>query len=213
MQGQGRPVFPGLAVSARARHPMQVLSGCAPMLELQRHGFASPLGKLVLLADAQGALRALDWFDCGERMQQLLDRQYGRGGWSIKPSTQTHPAQAALRAYFEGELGALEGIARVSAGTAFQQRVWQLLEMIVPGATRSYAALAAALEAPNSTRAVAAAVAANPLCLLRPCHRVIAAGGALGGYSGGVERKRWLLEHEGLLPRLAHGASGRATRL
>lgn len=192
------------------------------MLILHRAAFASPLGKVILLADEVGALRALDWFDCVERMHSLLDRHYRRGGWQIAARDAPIPAgaaqtldtaQRALRAYFDGGLDALRELPRATGGTAFQQRVWGGLDSIQGGRALSYSDLAAALDASSSVRALAAAVAANPLCLIRPCHRVVAAGGALGGYSGGIERKRWLLEHEGLLPRLAHGASGRATRL
>lgn len=192
------------------------------MLTLHRATFASPLGKLVLLADEAGALRSLDWFDCAERMRSLLDRHYRRGGWHIAdpqapmPDAASHAlaeSQSALRAYFAGELDALQVLPRSTGGSDFQQQVWRALESIEGGRVQSYSELAAQLAAPGSVRAVANAVAANPLCLLRPCHRVMAADGALGGYSGGIERKRWLLEHEGLIPRLAHGASGRATRL
>jgi AraC family transcriptional regulator of adaptative response/methylated-DNA-[protein]-cysteine methyltransferase len=81
-------------------------------------------------------------------------------------------------------------------GTAFQQRVWQALQAIPPGATLSYSQLAASIGAPRAARAVAHACAANPLAVAIPCHRIVRNDGALSGYRWGVERKRALLERE-----------------
>ncbi|WP_185829178.1 bifunctional DNA-binding transcriptional regulator/O6-methylguanine-DNA methyltransferase Ada [Sphingomonas ginkgonis] len=83
-------------------------------------------------------------------------------------------------------------------GTAFQERVWAELRRIPPGETRSYADIAAALGAPTATRAVGTANGQNPVAVLVPCHRVIRADGTLGGYAGGLERKRKLLTAEGV---------------
>ncbi len=81
-------------------------------------------------------------------------------------------------------------------GTAFQQRVWQALQAIPPGETRSYAVIAAAIGSPDAVRAVAGACAANPLAVAVPCHRVVRRDGGLSGYRWGVERKRALLDRE-----------------
>ena len=81
-------------------------------------------------------------------------------------------------------------------GTAFQRRVWQALQTIPPGETRSYAQLATALGTPTAARAVAGACAANPLAIAVPCHRIVCGDGSLSGYRWGVERKRALLERE-----------------
>ncbi len=81
-------------------------------------------------------------------------------------------------------------------GTPFQLRVWAALLRIPYGETRTYGALAAQLDCPGAARAVGAANGANPLSIVVPCHRVIAAGGGLGGYGGGLERKRFLLDLE-----------------
>lgn len=102
---------------------------------------------------------------------------------------------AHVRAYFEGDLRALDGLALDPGGTPFQNRVWALVRRIPAGETRSYGQLAAALG--SAARAVGGANAANPVCLAIPCHRVIAAGGGLCGYAWGEERKAWLLIHEG----------------
>jgi len=81
-------------------------------------------------------------------------------------------------------------------GTAFQQRVWQALQAIPPGTTRSYAEVAAAIGSPATVRAVAGACAANPLAVAVPCHRVVRLDGGLSGYRWGIERKRALLQRE-----------------
>lgn len=82
------------------------------------------------------------------------------------------------------------------AGTPFQQEVWESLKTIEYGTTRTYSEIALALGRPTAVRAVAAANARNPLCIIVPCHRVIGIGGKLTGYAGGIERKRFLLDQE-----------------
>ena len=84
-------------------------------------------------------------------------------------------------------------------GTEFQREVWAALRTIPPGRTLSYGDLAKKIGRPTAVRAVGAANGANPVSLVVPCHRVIAADGTLGGYGWGLERKRWLLAHEGAL--------------
>ena len=102
----------------------------------------------------------------------------------------------ALDAYFEGDICALGSLRVAARGTPFQEKVWQGLRAIPPGQTRSYGQLAAAIGRPGASRAVGAANHANPVGIVVPCHRVIGANGALTGYAGGLDRKRWLLEHE-----------------
>ncbi len=99
-----------------------------------------------------------------------------------------------LRAYFEGDLGAIDDLAVDPGGTDFQRAVWALLRKIPAGETRSYGELAAQLG--SGARAVGTANARNPVGVVIPCHRVIAAGGALSGYAWGPDRKQWLLDHE-----------------
>ena len=81
-------------------------------------------------------------------------------------------------------------------GTAFQQEVWDALRAIPAGETRSYGEVAAALGRPGASRAVGAATGRNPISIIVPCHRLVGASGAMTGYAGGVDRKRWLLDHE-----------------
>jgi O-6-methylguanine DNA methyltransferase len=85
----------------------------------------------------------------------------------------------------------------LAGGTPFQRKVWAALRQILPGQTRSYGQLASALGAPKAARAVGSACGANPIPLLIPCHRVLASGGGLGGFSAGLHWKRRLLAREG----------------
>ena len=104
-----------------------------------------------------------------------------------------------LDAYFAGELRALDQIAVRPAGTDFQRRVWEALRAIAAGTTASYRDIAIRIGSASAIRAVGAANGANPIPIVIPCHRVIGAGGALVGYGGGLDRKRWLLAHEGVV--------------
>jgi methylated-DNA-[protein]-cysteine S-methyltransferase len=155
----------------------------------------TPIGEAVIVTDADGVLRALDWADCEPRMAQLLRLQYGalRLGRAAAPDI----IKAALGRYFAGDLAALSTIPWRTAGTPFQRAVWSGLVRIAPGETLSYGALATRLGCPKAVRAVGHANGSNPISLVVPCHRVIGADGSLTGYGGGIERKQWLLEHEG----------------
>lgn len=154
----------------------------------------SPIGG-VLLVTRGHALCSLDFADCRARMESLLAARYGAA--ASAPARDPCGYAARVRAYFDGDLEALDGIPVETGGTSFQRAVWSALRAIPPGQTRSYAALAAAVGRPRAARAVGAANGRNPVALVLPCHRVVASSGALSGYAGGVERKRWLLAHEG----------------
>lgn len=114
---------------------------------------------------------------------------------------------ARLDAYFGGQLSAIDDIPVRLTGTAFQNAVWTLLRGVSAGTTTTYGELAQRLGAPSASRAVGSANGANPIVLIVPCHRVIGARGALTGYGSGIERKAWLLRHEGVELPLAHAPS------
>ena len=154
---------------------------------------------IVLLSDAGGRIRALDWDDYEARMQRLLRLHYGVGGVSLSNGGGASAARKALEAYFTGDLTALDSLEVETAGTPFQRAVWSALRRIPAGQTLSYGALAAQIGKPSAVRAVGLANGANPIGVVVPCHRVIGANGDLTGYGGGLARKRWLLEHEGAL--------------
>jgi methylated-DNA-[protein]-cysteine S-methyltransferase len=156
----------------------------------------TPIGIALLVTDAEGALRALDWEDFEPRLRQLLRLQYGAA--VLKDARAPDDVKAALTGYFAGDLGCLNAIKWRVAGTPFQRKVWNALRTIPAGTTTNYGALAARLDMPKAVRAVGHANGSNPISIVVPCHRVIGANGSLTGYGGGLERKRWLLEHEGV---------------
>jgi methylated-DNA-[protein]-cysteine S-methyltransferase len=155
----------------------------------------TPVGIALLVTDTEGNLRALDWEDYAQRMRQLLRLQVGPV--MLENARAPELLRAALSRYFAGELDALNAIPWRAGGTAFQRNVWTALQSIPAGTTLSYGALATKLDAPKAVRAVGHANGANPISVVVPCHRVIGANGSLTGYGGGLDRKRWLLEHEG----------------
>lgn len=129
-----------------------------------------------------------------------------RPGPSIDPAWREDAAAfavtgAAIEAHLAGQAGALDAVpVAFRGGTPFQRRVWEELRTIPRGRTVSYGELAARIGRPGAARAVAAAVAQNPVSIVVPCHRVVGADGSLTGYAGGVERKRALLASEGAHP-------------
>jgi methylated-DNA-[protein]-cysteine S-methyltransferase len=162
--------------------------------------FPTPTGTMLLLTDERQCLRALDWDDHEERLQRLLALHYGPG---TTARIETHAksasqARQAIEGYFAGDLSALGPLRTQTGGTAFQREVWAALRAIPVGVTTSYGQLAATIGRPKAVRAVGLANGSNPVALVVPCHRVIGADASLTGYGGGIERKRWLLEHEGV---------------
>src|SRR4051812_10767984 len=156
----------------------------------------TPIGAALLVSDDDGVLRALDWEDYEPRMKELLRLHYG--AVVLKEAGAPRNLRAALSGYFKGDLGRLRQIAWRVAGTPFQQMVWKALPAIPAGTTMSYGALAARIGLPKAIRAVGHANGSNPISVVVPCHRLIGANGSLIKYGGGLERKRWLLKHEGV---------------
>ncbi len=159
--------------------------------------FETPIGTMWIAVDGDGAVRAVDWSDHEERMRSLVRRQYGENGARLAPGALPAAVRDALAAYFAGAVDALAALPVRTRGTAFQRAVWSALREIPAGTTESYGALAARIGRPRAVRAVGAANGANPVGVIVPCHRVIGADRTLTGYGGGIDRKRWLLAHEG----------------
>lgn len=145
-----------------------------------------------MAVNEEGALAALV-FGGEEELPPMLG---GDARMVVDEARRGAPVAAELRDYFAGERRIFATPLAPAVGTEFQRRVWAALARIPFGTTWSYARLAQ--ETGSVARAVGQANGANPLCVILPCHRVIAADGSLGGYSGGLERKRWLLRHEGV---------------
>lgn len=159
---------------------------------------ATPVGELLIVADSNEKLRVIDWTDHEDRMLLLLRRHYGEGGFTLKPARDPGGLTTAMRAYFNGDLGVIDRLPVATAGTPFQRDVWRALRKIKCGTTISYAELARRIERPSAVRAVGLANGQNPISVVVPCHRVIGSNGSLTGYGGGLERKKWLLAHEGV---------------
>jgi methylated-DNA-[protein]-cysteine S-methyltransferase len=154
----------------------------------------SPVGELLLVGRKTAGGVALT--------SVSMDGQRGasavRDGWN-----RDHAAFAEvirqLTGYFSGELTTFT-LELAPRGTDFQQRIWRALDSVRYGTTISYGQLAAQLGVPRDRiQALGAAIGANPLAIIRPCHRVIGSDGTMRGYAGGVERKQQLLAHEGAL--------------
>lgn len=147
---------------------------------------ASPIGDLLLTADASGLT--------GLYMTPHKDRPAKTAAW-VRDERALAPAASQMKAYFAGELTAFH-LKLAPVGTDFQLRVWRALLDIPYGETTTYGALARRLGNANASRAVGLANGQNPISIVVPCHRVVGSDGSLTGYGGGLDRKRFLLEHE-----------------
>ncbi len=157
--------------------------------------FASPLGTFVLVSDGR-AVVTLDFADCRQRLDESLARRFG--SVQLQPAADPGGFSGAVRRYLSGDLQALAELPVRLGGTPFQETVWAALRTIPTGSTTTYGELASRIGRPGAARAVGRANALNPVAIAVPCHRVIGADGTLTGYAGGIERKRWLLRHEGV---------------
>lgn len=146
----------------------------------------SPVGPLLLAGDRH-ALHTIEF----ESSRNSMSRR----DWVEEECALLRVAASQLHEYFEGARQQFE-LPLAPRGTPFQLAAWLALAEIPYGQTRSYAEQAASLGRPTATRAVGAANGRNPLPIVLPCHRVIGANGALTGFGGGLEAKRWLLAHE-----------------
>jgi len=153
--------------------------------------YASPLGAMILCASDDAVCGV--WFD-GQAHQ--LDAS----AWT---ESQNHAllgeTEVQLGDYFSGKRTQFDLPIAFLWGSPFQHSVWHALRSIRYGQHLTYGALAAALNRPKAVRAVGAAIGHNPISVVVPCHRVIGAQGALTGYAGGIERKKALLQQEGIL--------------
>lgn len=155
---------------------------------------STEIGTILIVSDEK-AVCAVDFGDHEARMHELLTQHYE--AFNLIPKRNPLDISDRLQAYFEGDLRAVDNIPVNPGGTDFQREVWQNLRSIPPGKTITYGQLASLLNKPKSARAVGMANSLNPISIVLPCHRVIGANGKLTGYAGGLDRKRWLLHHEG----------------
>lgn len=156
----------------------------------------SPIGKVIVVVK-DAALCAVDFEGYEDRMMGLLQKRYG----DVQLTEGDNPDGMSdrIRAYFAGDFQSLEDLPTATGGTEFQQQVWQALKAIPVGNVVTYGNLAKQVGRPKAVRAVGMTNGLNPVAIVLPCHRVIGANGKLTGYAGGLERKRWLLAHEGAI--------------
>ena len=170
----------------------------------------SELGRLSSLVTDRG-LCGLE-FDRPDR-QAMLRHRLAQWFPSSQVADSGHPLRERVKAwladYFCGRFHSLEPLPFDLRGTSFERRVWDLLLEIPLGSTNTYGGLAEKLTRPNGARAVGLAVGRNPIAIVVPCHRVVGSNGSLTGYGGGLDRKRWLLEHECSAAPLFRAVSGR----
>ena len=162
------------------------------MTEIRIDRLETPIGTITLAVHGDD-LCALDFID-EEAMLARLKERFEDTRFVEEQDPAGHTAK--LRAYFAGDLRALDGIPTDAGGTPFQQRVWRELQATRCGETRSYKDVAVAIGSPGATRAVGTANGRNPIGIVIPCHRIVNADRRLGGYAGGLANKRWLLQHE-----------------
>ncbi len=164
-------------------------------MELQIDRVPSPIGLVLLVADGT-SLVSLDFAGYEARLHALLAKRYG--DCRLVEASDPLGVSSRVAAYFAGEVASLDDIPVETGGTDFQRSVWRGLRRIPAGTVMSYGELAASLGRPKASRAVGYANSLNPVAIVLPCHRVIGSNRTLTGYAGGLERKRWLLAHEGV---------------
>lgn len=157
----------------------------------------SPIGPLALACDAAGVVRGVSF---GDGLIKAMRREYS--GAALSDGETPAAVARALAAYFDGDCEALNGVPWSLEGAAsdgFQPRVWKALAEVPAGVTISYGEMARRAGEPGAAQAAGVALNRNPIPLILACHRVVGADGSLTGFGGGLERKGWLLRHEGAL--------------
>jgi methylated-DNA-[protein]-cysteine S-methyltransferase len=151
----------------------------------------SPTGELLVVGaeDASTPFALTGLFMTGQKYEPMLQPEW------VRDANRFADAEKQLDAYFGGDLTDFD-LPLAARGSEFQRSVWTALCDIPLGATRAYGQVAQQVADKTRTRAVAAAIGRNPIGIVVPCHRVIGADGSLTGYAGGLDRKRWLLDHE-----------------
>ena len=162
----------------------------------QTDRIATPIGDMVLLA-RDGVLLLLEFDDATDRVAREMRVRFGHA--DLQPTDNPFGITSRVREYFAGDLHALDDVLCDGGGTEFERKVWAALRRIPVGTTTSYGAIARQLGDANLSRAVGLANGRNHIAIVVPCHRVIGADGSMTGYGGGLQRKEWLLRHEGAL--------------
>jgi len=157
--------------------------------------FDSPIGTLNLISD-QHILLAANLSHVKALKESLSVQDSVRELKSVK---KIPVITELLQDYFDGDISALNAIKVRQPGAQFSQEAWKAMKKVRPGSTISYAELAERAGSPAAVRAAGSACAKNAIVLVVPCHRIVKTGGALGNYAYGLDKKDWLLRHEGAL--------------
>jgi len=163
------------------------------MTVLDYDEFESPVGLLIFAATPEGVC-GLGFDGYQDELKNIFERRFGK--FEYRRGSDPLKVKTVLRKYFGGDIHILDSVPVTTGGTAFQQLVWNELRAIPAGETRTYGQLAEKIGRPQAQRAVGHANGSNPVAIIVPCHRVVGTT-SLTGYGGGLERKRWLLNHEG----------------
>ncbi len=156
----------------------------------------APFGNVVVFESDRGVIAVELTAPSVEAAVRRLEARLGR---AVEPElTQRSKAAKELRQYFDGRRQAFRAALDLSLATGFQREALTALRRVPFGKLVSYGELAARLGKPGAARAVGGAMAQNPVPVFIPCHRVVASDGSLGGFSGGLDVKRWLHQHEGI---------------
>jgi methylated-DNA-[protein]-cysteine S-methyltransferase len=158
----------------------------------------SPLGLIGIAASPRGICRVSLCVRDASAFRKVLRKEYHCR--PVRRDRRFHKIANRVRAYFAGKPVRFDTALDLRAGTTFQKRVWDFLRSIPHGQTRSYRDVARGIGRPHSFRAVGGACGSNPVGIIIPCHRVINTGGKMGGFSGGLRSKRYLLRLEGSRP-------------
>ena len=153
--------------------------------------YPSPLGEMSLVANESGLVGV--WF----LKQKYFEHGLEEGNLLLEKNDVLKETELLLEHYFSGDCPDFSSLLLASVGTNFQQQVWAYLQTIPYGETVTYGQIAKKL-GNRSAQAVGGAVGRNPFSIIVPCHRVLGSQGQLTGYAGGLDKKRWLLEHEGV---------------
>ncbi len=164
---------------------------------------ATPLGRLYLVVDDREAIHVAFWEEQQLAARQHWHRWYRNVPWPAEGQGTMITEQ--VQRYFSVHPTCLDGVAVKPRGTTFQQKVWAALRAVPFGHPIRYGELGERVATRAAARAVGAALHRNPITLIVPCHRVIAANGWIGGYAGGVQRKLWLLDYEARVSSQARG--------
>jgi len=163
-------------------------------MPINKFNIETPIGELEIMTKS-GAIILCEFSDRQKRITAHLAKHYN--GDEIVNISAPAPIKTAFDMYFKGELHALEKLPIAPLGSAHQLKAWKYLQTIPAGTTQSYGTMAKNID--SHARAVGSANGRNAIALTVPCHRIIGADGSLTGYAGGIERKKWLLKHEGAI--------------